>query len=156
MDCLPLISQLFPGCSVHDLISSSYAKKLKGILYTARESAAPAESTTTLNRSDAYITKLLHGLTVFTSSDDNDAVTTHQSLHVITVSKDRKSTIIIVFFILLTLFVADSCAWTMIDKAFLKLMKCTDSSFVQHCMEESDFHALILYTKKKVSLLTII
>ena len=39
----------------------------------------------------------------------------------------------------------------MIDKAFLKLMKCTDSSFVQHCMEESDFHALILYTKKKVS-----
>ncbi|XP_011402749.2 PREDICTED: tetratricopeptide repeat protein 16-like [Amphimedon queenslandica] len=136
-ECLPLVSQIFPGCSVQDLVLSNHAQQLKDLLsYSSRESSLPKENTVTMSKSSTYISELLEGITVLAKSFSEptckpDAINSHSLLPA------QKNLHVHV------------SGWTKIDKTLSNLLKFTDTSSLQHCMEETDFHALLLYTKKK-------
>lgn len=85
-ECLPLVSQIFPGCSVQDLVLSNHAQQLKDLLlYNSRESSSPKDNTVTMSKSSIYISKLLEGITVLAFSEatcKSDAISSHSLLPV--------------------------------------------------------------------------
>ena len=148
-ECLPLVSQIFPGCSVQDLVLSNHAQQLKELLlYSSRESISPKGNTVTMSRSSTYISELLDGIT-FLARSFSEATCKSDAISSQGLFPVKKSQLIVMQ--LLLLLTIDLSGWTKIDKTLSNLLKFTDISSLQHCMEEADFHALILYTKKKVS-----